>query len=53
MTEPETYLASTQNLVVGQVEDVHNELRHGIPADPEEDRLSILNEEQPMALESF
>ena len=51
--EPETYLATTQNLVVGQVEDVHDELRHCVPADPEEDRLSILNEEQPMALESF
>ena len=48
-----TYLASTQNLVVWQIEDVHNELRNSVPADPEEDRLSVLDEEQTVALQPF
>ena len=53
MTEPETYLATTQNFVVGQVEDVHDELRDRVAADPEEDRLAVLDEEQAVALKPF
>ena len=51
--EGETYLAAAEHLVAGEVEDVHDELRDGVPADPQEDRLAVLDEEQAVALESF
>ena len=51
--EPETYLATTQNLVVGQVEDVHDELWYRVATDPEEERLAVLDEEETMALKTF
>ena len=49
--EKVSHLATTEDFVAGEVEDVHDELRHGVPADPQEDRLAVLDEEQAVALE--
>ncbi len=51
--EREAYLATAEDLIAGQVEDVHDELRHSIPANPEEDILPVLDEEQTVAFEPF
>ena len=48
-----SYLPSTQDFIVGEVEHVHDELWHGVPADPEEQRLAILDEEETVAFEPF
>jgi ribosomal protein S13 len=39
--------------VRSEVEDVHDELRYRIPSDPEEDVLSILDQEETVSFESF
>ena len=46
-----THLAAAQRLVAGELEDIHDELRHRVPAHPKEDILAILDEEQPMPLQ--
>lgn len=48
-----TNLSTRQFGVRRQVEDVLNELRDSIPSDPEEDVLTILDEEETVSLESF
>ena len=48
-----THLATAEDLVAGEVEHVHNELGNRVPADPQEDRLSVLDEEETMALKTF
>lgn len=47
------HLATAEDLVAGEVEDVHDELWHSVAANPEEDRLAVLYEEQAVALEPF
>jgi hypothetical protein len=49
----ESHLSGTQCFVVGQIEDVLDQLRHGIAADPEEDVLAVFNEEETMALKTL
>jgi len=48
-----TNLSATQSLIVGQVEHILNELRDGITTNPEEDGLSIFNQEQTMSLKAL
>ena len=48
-----SYLATTKDLVIRQVEDVHDELGHRVATDPEEHSLAILDKEQTMTLQSF
>ena len=48
-----THLATAEDLVAGEVEDVEDELRHRVPTDPQEERLPVLDEEETVALESF
>ena len=47
------YLAATKDLVIGKVENVHNELRYGVPTNPKEERLAVLDEEETMTFETF
>ena len=53
VTVEHAYLATTEDLVIGQVEDVHNELWYCVPTNPKEERLAVLDEEETVALESF
>lgn len=46
-----THLSSRELGVAGQVKNVHDELRNGITSDPEEDVLSVLDEEETVSLE--
>lgn len=47
------YLAPAQDLVTWQVEYIDNELRHGVSTNPQEDSLTVLDEEQSVPLELF
>jgi hypothetical protein len=49
----ESHLSSTQCFVVGQIEDILDQLWHGIAADPEEDVLAVFDEEETMALKTL
>ena len=48
-----TYLATTQNLVTREVEDIGNELRYRVTTDPKEERLAVFDEEKAVTLEPF
>ena len=48
-----TDLATLQFLIVGQIEHVHNELGNRLLSDPEENILSVLDQEQPVSLQSL
>lgn len=39
--------------IAWQVKDIHDKLRHSITPNPQENRLSILNQEQSVSLEPF
>jgi hypothetical protein len=45
-----THLASLELLIVGQIKHVHDELGHCLLADPQEDVLTVLDQEQPVSL---
>ena len=47
------HLATAEDLVTGEVEHVHDKLGNRVPTDPQEDCLSVLDEEETVALESF
>jgi hypothetical protein len=48
-----TDLPAAQAFVAGQVKDIDDELRYGIAPDKQEDRLTILDEVEPVALEAL
>lgn len=47
------HLAALQNFVRREVEDVHDQLRHGLAADPQEHVESVFDEEEPVPLSTL
>ena len=45
------HLASLELLVVGEIEHIHHELGYGLLSNPEEDVLTILDQEQSMSFQ--
>lgn len=48
-----THLATLKGMIIRQVEDVLDQLRHGVSTDPEEDVLAVFDEEETVSFESF
>ena len=47
------YLAATEDLVIRKVENVHNELWYGVPTNPKEECLAVLDKEETMTFQTL